>query len=203
MHCKLKSLIKIAGFALEVEDRLFLGDIAANQVAYNNESGGILRINNERYYQFIIARALTSSYPFNVTVEHKTHDLVLRYPDNLSKWFAVVEIKRWMSNRGNIEQDRISKDIEKLQRVNAENALILIISANPKKSTEKNLGELSKELGLTQNEDSSIWNWYSFPTIDCLGHEVEFFIAGHEINLFHTHEMDAENQTPEDNGLAL
>lgn len=70
---ELKLLIKIAGTALEVEDRFFLGAIAANQVAYPGEKSGILRINNERYYQFVVARSLASSFPYAAAVEVNSH----------------------------------------------------------------------------------------------------------------------------------
>ena len=100
MHDDLVRLINIAGAALETEDRFCLGAIAANQIAYPDEKGGILRINNERYYQFIVARALTSSYRFSATIEIGGHDLVVSYPGNPTKWFAIVEMKRWMSDKG-------------------------------------------------------------------------------------------------------
>ncbi len=84
MHKELIRLIDIAGAALEAEDRFFLGAISANQTAYPGGKGGILRINNERYYQFIIARALASSFPFAAAIEVDSHDLVLKYPNNNS-----------------------------------------------------------------------------------------------------------------------
>jgi hypothetical protein len=84
MHPTLAHLIDIAGMSLEAEDRYMLGAVTANRVAYEGESGGILRINNERYYQFIVARALMSSMPYKVKVEVDSHDLL-----------SVAEIGSW------------------------------------------------------------------------------------------------------------
>jgi hypothetical protein len=66
MRKELAKLIQIAGAALEFEDRYLIGAIAANQAAYPGRHGGILqyKFNNERYYQFVVARALVSSFPF-------------------------------------------------------------------------------------------------------------------------------------------
>jgi hypothetical protein len=197
MHNDLKRLIDIAGQALEQEDRFVLGAITANQKGYPDGKGGILRINNERYYQFIVARALMSSFPYSAAVEVEGHDLILRYPGEQSKWFAVVEMKRWMSEDGLSEQPGIKKDIEKLleklRQVKAERAMMLIFSANPLKSTEGHLGELAKELGITTTEDSNAWKWYPFPTINREGESVEFFVAGYEVLLLP--ESAAENTT--------
>ena len=97
MNADLNILVKTAGLALELEDRYLLGSVAANRQAYPGENGGILRLNNERYYQFIVARSLVSSYPFAAEIEVDFHDLVLRYPGD-SKIFAAIEMKRWMTS---------------------------------------------------------------------------------------------------------
>ncbi len=75
-----KRLIDIASAALEAEDRLFLDGVSANQKACPGEKGGILRIDKEKYYQFIVARALASSFPYPADVEVGYYDLVLRHP---------------------------------------------------------------------------------------------------------------------------
>lgn len=140
-----------------------------------------MRINNERYYQFVVARALASSFPFAAAVEVDSHDLVLKYPSNDSHWFAVVEMKRWMSTNGEQEIKSILRDFDKLSSSNAENAFMLIFSANPRNTTDTQLGWLSKRLGISPIEDCSKWKSYCFPTLNILGDEVEFWVAGCEV----------------------
>ena len=181
MQKELIRLIEIAGAALEAEDRFFLGAVSANQTAYPDEKGGILRINNERYYQFIVARALASSFPYAAAIEVESHDLVLKYPNSDSNWFAVVEMKRWMSENGEQEIPGILRDIDKLRTSKADNALMLVFSATPKNTTDTQLGWLSKRLGISQNEDCSAWKIYKFPTLNVSGVEVEFWVAGFQV----------------------
>ena len=181
MHEELKRLIGISGAALEAEDRFFLGAVSANQAAYPGGKGGILRINNERYYQFIVARSLASSYPFPVAVEVDSHDLVLSKPQNKSDWFAVVEMKRWMSNNGEQEIPGILRDIEKLRSCKAENGLMMIFSANPKDATNEQLKWLTKRLDLSNIQDGPVWESYKFSTLNDKGEDVEFWVAGCEI----------------------
>ncbi len=170
-----KELICIAGMALEAEDRYYLGATTANKRAYPNSQGGILRMNNERYYQFTIARALTSSYPYGVKVEVNTHDMVLHYPDSDKKLYAVLEMKRWMSPEGNQEIQGIKNDIQKLLIAAAEHALMLIISANPLGKTKNYIRDLSGDIGLTT------YDHYAFTTIEPAGKNVEFCLAGFQV----------------------
>jgi len=180
MNAALKKLIQIAGAALEAEDRVLLGSIAANNLAYPNENGGILRMNNERYYQFIIARALVSSFLYPVEIEVNSHDLVLMDPNNNSKWFAVIEMKRWMSENGTQEIPSILSDIQKLRSTNAAHNMMMIFSANPKGSTAYQLKWLANELGFSSNNNQT-WESYCFPTLDKNGNELEFWVAGYEL----------------------
>ena len=83
MHNDLVRLINIAGTALEAEDRFLRKAITENTLAYPEGKGGILRINNERYYQFIITRALISFYQFPVAVEYN----VPKNLDTALRWF--------------------------------------------------------------------------------------------------------------------
>jgi hypothetical protein len=182
MEIEFKHLIQIAGTALEAEDRYIREAIAANPIAYPNGRDGILRINNERYYQFIVARALVSSFPFAVTVEVGSHDLVLRYPHSPEKWFAVVEMKRWMSVEGEQEISAILRDInEKLRPAAADHALMVLFSANPRGTTKTQLGWLTNRLNIAATVDPDVWECYSFPTLDSQGKDVEFWVAGYEV----------------------
>jgi hypothetical protein len=168
-------LVYIAGMALESEDRYYLGAIAANKLAYPHDQGGILRMKNERYYQFTAARALASSYPYGVKVEFDTHDIVLHYPESDKKLYAAVEMKRWMSPEGKQEIQGIKSDIQKLLSAAAEHALMLIISANPPGKTIDNIKNLSDDISL------AVYDHFAFATIDPAGKEVEFWIAGFQV----------------------
>ncbi|ABA57640.1 hypothetical protein Noc_1136 [Nitrosococcus oceani ATCC 19707] len=183
MNSELKRLIKIAGTALEAEDRFLREAIAKNRTAYPSEKCGILRNNNERYYQFIIWRALVSSFPFTARIEIQSHDLVLNYPDDASKWFAVIEMKRWMSSTGEVEIPGIIRDInDKLRPSHAKNTLMLIFSAGPSGTINTEFGWLSKRLGISQVEDCSAWENYYFPTVNRVGEDVDFWLAGYQVN---------------------
>lgn len=190
MQKAFRQLIKIAAQALEIEDRFLLGAMTANRKAYPDvndgtprATGGILRINNERYYQFAIARALVSSFPYEAVIERDTHDLVLLDNKDKTKWFAAIEMKRWMSNNGEAEIPGIKHDInEKLAKAKVSgkvpNALMLVFSANEESKTEINLDWLATKL-LTQKDK---WVVCQFPTISPEGKPVNFWVAGYEVD---------------------
>jgi hypothetical protein len=190
MREELAQLIKIAGVALEFEDRYLLGAIAANQAAYPGRHGGILqhKFNNERYYQFVVARALISSFPFAADIEIGGSDLVLKYTENTSKVFAVCEMKRWMTESGKPEIRKMLADLQKLRKLRdaktpstVDNLFLIVFSANPKGMTDENLSFLAKELGIYSGEVSSMWETYRFQTFNADGDASEFWVAGHEM----------------------
>ena len=184
MDKNLCTLIDTASKALEAEDRYLLGAVTANKQAFGDSTGGILRFNNERYYQFVIARALMSSFPFKTDLEVETHDLVFQHLERTTKW-AVVEIKRWMSATGESEIPGIRHDVDhKLKKADAEHRMMLIISANPTGKTEKNLEFLSERLKssvLPLADYPDRWYFSKFETVDTEGKGVEFWVAGIEI----------------------
>ena len=157
MNADLNILVKTAGLALELEDRYLLGSVAANRQAYPGENGGILRLNNERYYQFIVARSLVSSYPFAAEIEVDFHDLVLRYPGD-SKIFAAIEMKRWMTSNGYEELESIKRDVvEKLAIANSEKSFLIVFFANPvQNSVTDNLKWLSENINIPVSSDSHL-----------------------------------------------
>ena len=186
MDSNLKRLIEIGGAALEAEDRFFLGSVAANP-AYRGEKGGTLRIKNERYYQFVVARALASSFPYLAEVEKvDKHDLVLWRPGDRSAPFAVVEMKRWMGVGDEAGIPAITENIKKLSGARAEHALMLIFSVNPVGTTRR-------------TGDDSGWEHYPFQTLNRDGDEVEFWVAGHELT---TEELASARSSPETTGAA-
>lgn len=169
-------MIATAGVALETEDRYLLGCVAANKDVYEGDPGGLLRINNERYYQFIVARSLMSSSAYRVRVEVDTHDLVLE-PAKTGMRSAIIEMKRWMSGSGETELPGISADVQKLRRAVAQVKIMLIFSANPKGQMQKQLGWLTSRVGLSE----AVWKTYCFTTINRQGEMCDFWIAGCEV----------------------
>jgi hypothetical protein len=195
MKSELKRLIEIAGSALEAEDKFLIKAVAANQVAYPHRKCGILRL-DDRYLKFVVARALySSSFPFATAIEMelkvKSHDLVIHYPNDDSRWFAAVEMRRWTGRiaYGWKEIRSIRRAInEKFRPSKAENALMLILTANGRGLANWNLGQLAKKLGISQPEDHSVWEIYCFPIVDEVGYGVaDFCVAGYEVKSTNSH----------------
>ncbi|MBP7974917.1 MAG: hypothetical protein KAZ02_03505 [Acinetobacter sp.] len=178
MHESLKKIVTIAARFLKKEDDAILNSIKNNQIAYKNKSGGLLRINNERYYQFIIAKGLIAEYEYPIEIEKNTYDLVVL---DGNRYKTVVEMKRWMSSTGKSEIDGIKVDINnKLLPSDSERALMLIFSANPSSiSIQENVSWLSEKLNIKY--DSNKWHVESFDTLSANGESTVFWIAGIEI----------------------
>jgi hypothetical protein len=102
----LKEFISLSGAAIEEEDRIILGRSYVRGVPC-----GILRLNNERYYQFICWKACMARWDADVEA-HGQHDLVLSVPSETGKLLAVFEMKRWMSPGGETEIPGIRGDLE-------------------------------------------------------------------------------------------
>src|SRR6266436_4553238 len=63
----IRDIVEIGGRALEYEDRFIVGCTTINAHLYDDKGPqGLLRIANERYYQFVVARALMSRYEYHV-----------------------------------------------------------------------------------------------------------------------------------------
>lgn len=160
-------LVLRAGLGLEAEDRLILG---AGQV--RGEHGGILRLVNERYYQFIVWRSVLPKWPSAVEIDY--HDLII---DNGSSRtpLAIVEMKNWVSGSGNKEIPGIKNDVAKLRDAQAQNCGLMLFSVNPIDATDSNVAALEK-LVFT---DAAIprRSMYRFQTIDARGRKVEFWVS--------------------------
>ena len=87
-----------------------------------------------------------------------------------------------MSVTGEKEISAILRDINgKLRPAAADHALMVLFSANPLGTTKTQLGWLTKRLNIATTEDPNVWEYYSFPTLDPQGKDVEFWIAGYEV----------------------
>lgn len=180
MEHYLRKIVEIATEALSEEDKYLLDALKQNKVAYPSESGGLLCIDNERYYQFIIFRKLIMQYEFPVSIEKDRHDLVVYDKKTRKKYKAVSEMKRWMSAKGEKEILEIQSDLKKLLESNAQNSLMLIFSANPRKqSARDNLKWLAERLSIAFTEES--WFWLEFPTKSKKHEEITFWVAGYQV----------------------
>lgn len=175
----LEKLIKLAAKALEEEDLYLRGALTNNQ-AYSSDKNGLLSINNERYYQFVIARYLFKHFSRKIALESNFIDLVVFSEHDHATYGIAIEMKRWMSSTGNTEISGIQKDIDKLKVVTAEHRLMLVFSSNPKGvSVKGNLDYLSQKID--RNIDPTQWVFESFDTVGNDGKENEFWVAGYEV----------------------
>src|SRR5256885_1762062 len=95
----IRDIVEIGGRALEDEDRFIAGCTTINAHLYDdNGPRGLLRFANERYYQFVVARALMSSYGYYVEIERETHDFLVAAKASEKEWFAAGEMKKWFDN---------------------------------------------------------------------------------------------------------
>ena len=65
----LKEVVALGGLALQAEDRL------VRAVYHKGEQGGLVRMQNERYYQFIVWRAIPPKW--HADLERRSHDIIL------------------------------------------------------------------------------------------------------------------------------
>jgi len=168
----LKDFISLAATSLEAEDRKILG-----LVRLRGANGGILRLVNERYYQFICWRAAIARW--EATVEVGFHDLVLRRSED-DTHFAVFEMKGWWAPKGETEIPDIKSDIEKLKRLApGQLGFLIVFSGNPNPPTkDENINWLESKIfeGEPPHCES-----YSFQTWERDGSEREFWIAGWQV----------------------
>jgi hypothetical protein len=171
-----KKVIDIAGAALESEDKYFQAAISNNQLAYHGKRCGILWLENERYYQYIITRSLTQTFCYPVQPEVNSHDLVIFYPD-FQKWFAVIEMKKWLSPGGVLEIPGIMRDIHDKLRMTTKgtHSMMMIFSANDPGLTVEYIGDLAVKVGIT------CYHYYTFPTINRDNKQKEFWVAGYQV----------------------
>jgi hypothetical protein len=169
MTVGLNELVRIAGVALEGEDRYILGCSAMRA-----HKGGITRFQNERYYQFVVFRGWLSRW--DTTPERNLHDAVISVNGYDT---AIIEMKCWRSVDGEAEIPSLKKDIEKLKNTNGA-AFMIIFSANEHGKTTENLEFLYKMLPELELFPSSI---YEFPTLSpfCSEAQFDFWVAGWQV----------------------
>lgn len=161
---------------MEAEDRFIAGCVVTNQKLYKDERpAGVLRISNERYYQFVIARSLMSGFSYRVDLERATHDIVLyRSSEARTEGYAAVgEIKCWMWDR-TTPLELIRRDIKKLNQYQCPTFLLIIRATQPEKTVE-NLKRLVDKLSL---EITRMTKPYTFQTSGWHGTLAEAALVG-------------------------
>lgn len=128
---------------------------------------GQFRMPNERYYQFLIWRAIL--HKWHAEVEKERWDLTV-VADGARH---VFEMKRWFSEAGFREIPGIRRDIAKLGLL--PHGYMLIFSANPPKDTDTQLKWLEDKL---QGIEKASLVDYRLPTFNGLGNAIEFWVAG-------------------------
>jgi hypothetical protein len=179
---EIEEIIKIAGISLQEEDYYLTKSVNENSQYCDDNYKGILRFNNERFYQYVVARSFLKRFPARIDLEKDTHDLVV-YGSVLHKYKIVVEMKRWMSSGGGTEIPGIKHDSSvKLAKSDSDKAMMMVFSSNPKKSslTEENIQILKNEI--TSVCDVVSWSTYKFITNYRSKGDNEFWIAGFEIS---------------------
>ena len=179
----LSGVVALGGKGLEAEDRVIRGYVAAR-----GESGGILRRQDERYYQHVVWRSVLARW--NALLERnplgagKQIDLEVMN-DGTPHYF---EMECWLSKSGKRELKGIRTDVEMVGR--RPNGYMLVFSANPPGTTKENLAWLESQhrnpgeaqsAGPGLREDSR--EIHMFLTQDAKGDEVEFWIAGWAITV--------------------
>lgn len=189
----LARIVEVATAALEAEDRLWLGAVASNP-AYSlgsvssNPPGGLLGrgVLNERYFQFVVARALASAIPFRIQPELKSHDLVLL--DRDKSWFAVIEMKCYISKTGNREREPITADVKKLicvENTNPTHLWMMVFASYPAgeglELRRRNLEDIESYI---KNGDAHclVSAHGLFHTFDQYRRPAEFLVSGFEIS---------------------
>ena len=137
-------------------------------VQHRGKHGGLARMENERYHQFLIWRAILPVW-HAVLERDESCDLIVEC-ENGKHFF---EMKNWRGNTGNSQLPAMQRDIRKLQA--RLNGYFIVTAINPSEATDKNFEYLLTKLtGLNGDERQD----YRFTTEGLDGAHAEFWIAG-------------------------
>lgn len=175
----LKKIIELSCEALRLEDE-YLRTALSNNECYSPDKNGLLSINNERYYQFVIGRYLYANLKMRIALESNLIDLVVFSDQANNDYEVAVEMKRWMSSTGNPEINGIREDFIKLEKTSAKYGLLMIFSSSPKSvCNEVNIKYLSNKLN--KNVEPGSWMTKSFETVGINGTQNMFYVSGYQV----------------------
>jgi hypothetical protein len=159
----LYDVVHLGGLALRGEDSLIR---AARH--HRGEYGGLAVIENERFHQFLIWRAVLPIWHATLERERSTDLVVSR--DGVRHHF---ELKNWRGASGNSQLKDIRKDVERLRT--KDNGYILITSMNQQAKTCESIKYLLTNMPALDDGKRII---HRFETVDVHGAEIQFWIAG-------------------------
>ncbi|MGO9135961.1 MAG: hypothetical protein ACLP8A_18215 [Methylovirgula sp.] len=165
MDFEFDDFVTRAGLGLEAEDHLLLGSGLVQ-----GQHGGLSRLFNERYYQFIVWRAVSPRW--NAKVEHKTHDLVIF--DERGQYAVVIEMKAYGSKNGIEELPGIHSDLDKLSQCGGPIRAMMVFSTNPRGQSAENIKFLEEKIPRLISEGRKS---YVFNTFNEKGEKYEFWLA--------------------------
>ncbi|MEM2145954.1 MAG: hypothetical protein QW279_11380 [Candidatus Jordarchaeaceae archaeon] len=164
---------------LQLEDTILIG--CAYLKSKNLQSavkGGLLRYKNERYLQYIIAKAIDveTSWIVNTEVEHHDVELV-NYLDSFPR-HIFIEIKKWLSSEGEEELPDIIEDLKKLaSKRNSETMVMqIVLTVQAKQEHDENLNFLLAQLGLDKKRN--LIGYLAFPSVSSYHKNTEFALIG-------------------------
>ena len=168
----LKRLVECAGRALECEHRYLVH--CASERHWRGRPIGICDNTNERYYQFVVWRALMASFPWRPRTERRGYDLAF-YNDETNELVAFAEIKGWWGVSGEQELPGIRRDLEKLGILRIP-GVMLILTCHPKNQAEDNFRWLAEKLGVSR--DDIVTHSFDTPSWPDDDHPTEFAVIG-------------------------
>jgi hypothetical protein len=171
----LKDFVACAGLALEMDDRAIV-----ESGRPRGESGGLLRSQQEKFYQFIVWKAAYAKWP--TEVEKNFHDLVIVDPTRHNAYACVFEMKNWLSSAGLRELPWILADIDgKLKNCNSDDSVFVLFSANDRNCMADQIKILEAKAFTSAPPPRR--ETYCFPTWNPDGTEVEFWMAAWPIKI--------------------
>lgn len=158
----LRDVVVLGGLALQAEDAAIRA-----AVHHRNEHGGLARMENERYHQFVIWRALLPIWHSTIAIEREnSSDLIIKREDG-SHYF---EMKNWRHENQILA---IQRDIEKLKL--SPNGYIIVTTLSRKTKTDENIDYLLERIsGLSIEHRQE----FRFSTVSKDNGEMEFLLAG-------------------------
>ncbi len=168
MGSALGDIVRLGGLALQAEDCAIRAALH-----HRSEHGGVARMENERYHQFVIWRAVLPVWHAVLEREDSTDIIISR--DGVKHYF---ELKNW---RNESQLSSINRDVTKLR--SREKGYLLITSGNPsditggspEDNTESNLKHI---IGKVAGLETDSQEFYGFKTETTEGREIQYWIAG-------------------------
>jgi hypothetical protein len=163
----LGDIVTLGGLALQFEDCAIRAALH-----HRGEHGGLVHMENERYHQFIIWRAILPIWHAVLERENGTDIIISK--DGIKHYF---ELKNWRGEHGNDQLPSMRKDIGRLQP--RQNGYLLITSCNPFGQTDGNIKYLFDRVDGLEDSSKKV---FQFRIVDHKGSAFEYWIAGWSVS---------------------